>query len=89
MKPKIEMVMLTAKALNLSEQSTVGCAIIYNSGRWNDSFDRSDLDYEYDRYLAGHVCTILEDFCLDILANRVPRNKLVTAINKLNQRRKK
>jgi hypothetical protein len=83
------MVMVTSKALNLSEESVVGCAIIYNSGRWNNEFDRSDLDYEYNKYLGGFVDTMLEDFCLDVLSGRLPRNKLVTAINKLNGKKVK
>ena len=86
MKPKVQMVMVTAKSLEISEETVVGCAIIYNSGRWTDCLDRTDLDYEYNRYLEGYVSTVLEDFCLDMLSGRIPRNKLMTALNKLNER---
>jgi hypothetical protein len=80
--------MLTAKSLGISEETVVGCAIIYNSGRWTDVLQRDDLDYEYNRYLEGYVSTVVEDFCLDMMSNRIPRNKLMTALNKLNDKAK-
>jgi hypothetical protein len=82
-KEKIQMVMLTSKYMHVTEETVVGCSIIYNSTKWRADVMRWELDCMYQEYLRGDVSTVLSDFCLDMLAGRIPLNKLMTALSKL------
>ena len=76
-----QIVMLTAKALNVQEVTVVGLAIFYNSGKYFlKELKREDLDYEYDGYIKGIVSEDLGNFCLDYLAGRIPPNLLMNAL---------
>lgn len=76
MKPSIQLVMITAKAMNVSEETVVGCAIIYNGGKWRRHLTRDELDLEYKEYCDGCVSDLVQDFCLDWMSGKIPPNLL-------------
>jgi hypothetical protein len=86
MKAKVQMVMLCAKKLQVTEWIVVACAIFYNSGKgFVSTLNRDDVEEMYQRYLKdGFVSQRLEDFCLDYLSDRIPPNLLINALNKQN-----
>jgi len=89
MKEKIQMVMLTAKALGVQEITVVGLSIFYNSGKYfRSDLDREELDEEYARYLRDVVSPELEWFCLDYLSGRISENRLMTALQMQHDRTK-
>ena len=89
MNAKCQMVMLTAKALNVQEITVIGLDIFYNSGKYfRKDLDREELEEEYARYLRDVVSPELEDFVLDYLSGRISENRLMTALQMQHDRTK-
>jgi hypothetical protein len=88
MKPSVQLVMITSKAMNVSEETVVGCAIIYNKGKWRRHLTRDELDLEYKEYCDGCVSDLVTDFCLDWMSGRIPPNLLTNEINMLGSKAK-
>ena len=89
MDARISMVKLAAKTLGVQEVTVVGLSIFYNSGKYfRKDLDREELEEEYARYLRDVVSPELEWFCLDLLAGRIPENKLMTALQMQHDRTK-
>lgn len=83
------MVMACAKLMNVTEETVVGCSLIYNSGFWKKVIDKEDFMCSNNEYLNGYVSTILEDFCLDYMSGRIPPNLLVNALEIVSGERNK
>ena len=84
MKPKVELVMLCAKFMDVTEETVVGCGIIYNSGKgWRRHLYRDDLEAAYKEYSDNCVSDETVDFALDFMSGRIPLNLLMNVLTAL------
>lgn len=87
MEPKVQLVMACAKFMNVTEETVVGCGIIYNSGKgWRSKLFREDLDLAYKEYCDNVVSDETVNFALDFMSGRIPPNLLMNVLIQLGRK---